>query len=421
MKLLGFRQQLNKFSQKSYLFLAAWVIYLFCQTCFLSAWVVCARWDHPFVKTLRVGLNVSYILFGVVILINLIAGRYQKRGLLFLLLACGIAGIGWFYNRDTLMLFYMLVMAASYGADGRKVLKSGLIVGGGVVLAIILLAVTGVTENFIFEPDARARYSMGFGWATFAPGLFFFLFLTYAQFRRQRITWIELGVAEAIAVTLYILTDTKMSFGLATVAILFLAVQKALGYRWNWMELLHRYAGRIVIIACVLSIVVPLFHRGRMYEILNGILSGRLTLSRSAIVTYGFSFFGRPFHLIGWSIANMAPEGYNYIDCAYLQTLIKFGFLMFVVGIAIYMLGLAKARARKDHFLFLAFFIIALYGTTDAILFNYAFNLFPILVFCDEDPLDYIKLPAIPRFWKKREKKAAGQQSECDPADHSEG
>jgi hypothetical protein len=268
--------------------------------------------------------------------------------------------------------------------------KTTLLIQGVMVGLIIFLSLTGVVGNHVFEPEGRARYALGFGWATFAPGLFLFLSLLYFVWRRNKITWLELFDIEAIGVMLFMLTDTKMSFMLLTLIVLFMAFQKLIGFSWGWIQVVGRLGALIVLLMCVISIILPLLPAGELYSELDAILSGRLTLGKNAIYEFGISILGQPVELKGWSIVDMSPENYNYIDSAYLQFAVKHGVIVLLVVMAIYALGLYKARAKKDGFLFTAFLLIVIYGVTDMILMNFAFNIFPVLVFCDGDPFDCI-------------------------------
>lgn len=409
----GVRQQLNRFCQAGYLFLVAWVVYMISNTAKLSAWVV-LNGSHGFTRFLNSCWSVAHVLFLAVVLLNLIAGRYSRRALIFLMVSGVLSLIGWHFSNHSMMALHWLIITAAYGVDGKKVLKSGLIVQAAVVFTIILLAVSGVTENYLFEPEGRARYSLGFSWALLPPCLFFFLFLLYTQLRKGKITWAELGASEAIAVVLYIFTDSRMSLLLHSAVIVFLVIQKARHFRWKWTKPIFRHGGKIIVGISLLSILMPLLPQGKLYDWLNELLSDRLVLGKNAITNYGFSFFGKPFSLIGHSIKNPNPVGYNYIDCAYLQMLIKFGTLFFIIGVALYVIGIKKAYERGDNFFAFALLVIALYGVTDAVLFNYAFNILPVLIFCDEDPLYYFKMPKLSCFLRGKRKK--GSEDVATPA-----
>ena len=118
----GIRQQLNKFCQTGYLFFVAWILYLLSNTAMLSAWVI-SNDSHILVQILDICWSVAHVLFGVIIILNLIAGRYSRRALIFLMSSLVLVLIGWYFADHSMMALHLLIIASAYGINGRKVLQ----------------------------------------------------------------------------------------------------------------------------------------------------------------------------------------------------------------------------------------------------------------------------------------------------------
>ena len=138
-------------------------------------------------------------------------------------------------TNKTMFLYIFLIVAAS-GMIAQNVVKVSFITMGLFWLMIIVGSQIGLIEDYIFDPEQRARHSLGFSWTTTGAILFFFLVLQYVYLRKKKITYIEVAIFESINFILYKLTDSRMAFTLLTlflVTVVFIKLGKS---QWFWVD-----------------------------------------------------------------------------------------------------------------------------------------------------------------------------------------
>ncbi|MCI9385706.1 MAG: RHS repeat protein [Lachnospiraceae bacterium] len=71
---------------------------------------------------------------------------------------------------------------------------------------------------------------------------------------------------------------------------------------------------------------------------LNSMFHSRLDIGHQAITNYGIHWFGNYYNQIGAGFSQTMPEGYNFIDSAYILLLVRYGILVsaaFVIGFVV--------------------------------------------------------------------------------------
>ena len=58
--------------------------------------------------------------------------------------------------------------------------------------------------------------------------------------------------------------------------------------------------------------------------VINQLLSNRLRIGRSGIVTYGIRPFGQTIDMIGAGGGLTWPQEYNFVDCSYIHILLRY-------------------------------------------------------------------------------------------------
>ena len=109
---------------------------------------------------------------------------------------------------------------------------------------------------------------------------------------------------------------------------------------------------------------------------INTILSGRLSLGHKGIVDYGFTFLARRIVFSGGD--TLKGIEYNYVDSSYLQLLLNFGIIFYVLLILYILYFASLINQKKDIYMLLVFVIFISHSTFDPQLINMAFNYFLI-------------------------------------------
>lgn len=292
-----------------------------------------------------------------------------------------LIGLAAIVSEDRSLIFHILIFWAARNVNSRSIIKLTVIFQCVVVFGFTVLSQLGIVVDTVVDKTTRQRHLLGLEWANTAPTLFFFIVMSYIYLRKKNIKLLELAVIEVINIWFFIMTNTKMSFALLTVALIYVFIMKF--YWQNHRDRIYKNKWLLLLptAACCFSIALHWFYRegNSTWDRLNTILTGRLALGFDAIKTYGISWFGTHIEWIGFGIGTPPGKVYNYVDCSYLQILLSYGIVFLAIIIIAYTYVMYKAIVMKDFYLQTALLFILVFSITEPRLFNFAYNPFPIL------------------------------------------
>lgn len=299
--------------------------------------------------------------------------------------------VGSMYAGNKNILYIVLFILAAYNVRSEWVIKFNFCIKTFMLLATVLLAKCGVLLNYIFANRGADRQGLGFAWATYAPIMFFFIALEYMYLRKGKMKFAEYLVLEGINVWFYMMTNTTMTFGVLTLAIVLFAIcsnSEAI------VRFTLRLKGLIIsspFIIAVFSICIHAAYKGEsdFWVKLNSFLHDRLRLGFNGIREYGITLWGQSIKWIGNGLYTRPDVKYNYVDCAYLQMLLQYGIIILAVVLALYSIIIYKAYKAKEYGLIWIIVFSLLLCITEPRLMVLIFNPFPMLAFgrfdcCDE-------------------------------------
>ncbi len=113
-------------------------------------------------------------------------------------------------------------------------------------------------------------------------------------------------------------------------------------------------------------------------------LQGFLRLGKDAIETYGISLLGQRVDLVGNGLTSTGEwvriGQYNYIDCLYVQLLVRYGVLFSSIILALLTVVNYSAWHKCDFQLLMCQLVIALHCVVDDMSLWIYFNPFMILI-----------------------------------------
>lgn len=375
-------QAIEKKGIRDRIFDLGWIVLLLALILNLTAWdgLDYSGQTEAFLKMMRI---ISLIIFLVVVAINFLTRQYRMKWVAVYAAMAILFGISFLCCKNTTLLFYFVVFAAAYRQDSKRITTIAAIITGGILFLNILGSYLGFSVNFLFSEGTRPRYGLGFSWTTSAAILFFFFLLEYIYLRKEKMHWWEYAILEAINLYLFLMTDSRMAFVLSSAFLLFFFFEhlrkKPFGSMLKVRWLLVLLPALLAMIALVICFVYKPATPG--WSELDDFLSNRLYYGNKAIQNYGVTMFGTDIKWIGYDINNLTSEGYNYVDCSYLQILLQFGVAPVIYCVFLYCAGVWRAVKAKDGWLVCVFVIIALFSITEPRYMNLAFNIFPVLIF----------------------------------------
>lgn len=371
-----------------------YAMFIFASSIALTSWATIHP-NHIINNFLKVIRYISYLGCGVCIVTNVVRGNYSKRFFFFFLGLLVVSGITIFVSGERTIFIFVLLIGCTCTSDEKKILKLSCIIQGGVLFLTIVCALTRITQNLVVDEE-RMRYSLGFAWASYAPNLFLFVSMQYMLLRRDKISWLELIVMEAINSFIFLQTDTKMSFLVLTVLVCVIGVNRVVSVKQYLLQVKEKffYLKKVYLIlpwvCAFFAVFLPLYRQESLFwKIMNSGFSGRLEYGKNAIMNYGFSLLGQKIDMQGFSVLGKTYEVYNYVDSSYLQIAIRYGIVLLAFICVLYGAALLKMCQRRDGRFLLLLLVILFLCVEEPFLFDVSFNVFPVLIFCDEDPLKF--------------------------------
>ena len=338
--------------------------------------------DHTYIVsmddswTLRnIGTYIKYFAY-ILLCIKIVWDQYENQHLLMAVVYLSIFALGTYYSGEFNFCLFFLIYIATIGCDGKRIITVSILAQSLIMLASIAAALTGIVPNYNFSDITRKRYGMGFAWCTTSPILLYFIMLGYVYVRGKKFKWYEALVLEAINYLIYTQTTTRMTFFVATIFLLFFAIQSLWENPWRILSGLRGlWVAMPFICAAIAFVVTMLFDANSSGWVrFDNFLSGRLHLGFGAIEKYGLTLFGQPIEWVGSSTLNTSSFGYNYVDSSYLQIALNYGVLALLAILTIYSIAIYRACKADDYWLVFVLIFVLIHSLTEPRLYNFAFN-----------------------------------------------
>lgn len=267
------------------------------------------------------------------------------------------------------VLFAGMTILGIKDVDVKKVFKLGFGIWCCTFFGIVLIHLSGISNDLIFAHKKLGlghilRYSLGFPHPnvlqiSYVTWMAFFLYLWKPKTKKQ---WAVIGLLFLGNCYFFLYSISYTGIILATV---YLAGYCYFTMRRSFSKL-EKLLIQLVLPACALfSILGPVLIKGKLFDIFNKILNTRFTLSNYFLTNQPLSLFG--------SALVEAPDHYG-IDCSYVNCLLLYGVVLFVLIIAGYFFLVRQCvqQERRNELAMLAGFFVA--GISEPFLFNSSFK-----------------------------------------------
>lgn len=335
--------------------------------------------------------NITNIIqaFGYLLcLVKIVLSRkeYSINEIIFFCVLFAVFFISGFNIQHKFFFLTAILLISTAGADSVSISKISLCIQSVILFVVVFLSQIGILEDKIFNPETRSRHILGFNWITVAPILFFFICLLYIYIRSEKFKWYEAILLELINYYFYHMTNTRMTFLLCSVVIIFFTVQSLWKGFFDYLKKLNWAYFIIPIVLVIVSIVAAYFYNpdNSVFLKANSILSGRLQLGHDALHYYKFPLFGQVIIWSGFGLLNDGiVDNYNYVDCSYLQIGMWYGAFVLILLIAIYMYGIYKSIKANNYWAVFVFLFVLVHSVTEPHLINVAVNAIVLLPLSD--------------------------------------
>lgn len=350
-------------------------------------WIICRLFTGTYFTELihPYGIIKLWNVIGTIAICVLFLSKKKRTSRLLvaiLLLMCSI--IVSFDNGNASFLFYTALLIVSVNhLDIDNIIKKTMMIQLVIVLLTICAALAGILPNIVENTSIggiiRQRYSLGGIYNSYVPNVILSIAIEYIYImRNKKIKWIEVVGLLFLNLVAFLFTQTRMPFAMCIVTIVFMIILNK-QVRRNKISRLQSFFFRYsYIIISLISLMVIIIYTPYIEWLnnLNTILSQRLRLAQVGIFNWGISVFGNN---VDWITD---PSGYNYIDSSYLNILICYGIVMFVLIIFLLTYISVKADKVRNFYLCLALTLWAIRAAVDPQLYIIWFNPFLLFIGC---------------------------------------
>ena len=303
----------------------------------------------------------TYIAIPLIIFKIYVVDRRHWPSLLLITVLILIGVVAWRAAHYPEILMMMLFVLGAKDVPLRKIIQWYFYLSLVFMLILAVIAIVGIIPNLIYYSKLRpTRYSLGMAYTTFVASHIIYIALAYCYLRFNKLNWLDyLGIFVVAFIALK-LTNTRLDFYemLLLIPIMWIAQRAQRGKRYS--QIFASFWWIATPLLAAITVIGAYFYdsSNNIYQKLNSLFTGRLSLSYEAFQRYPVSLFGRKIveHSYGGAkgvkFANdnlyELSAHYFYIDSAYVRMLLLWGgiVLLLVLGGIIYITVRETAMRR---------------------------------------------------------------------------
>lgn len=359
-----------KVSLKNLLFYIALIIYLSYQF-----WENTLFSSNVDVSNLRIIIFfiVSFILF-----LKFCIDKSYKRVFLFLAILAVFIWIGLNVSNIRELILTIFFIFEARNIEFKNIIKiffQLLLIYSIITVFASLIGIFDANRTF----SNRERSYLGFLWVTYGPNIFITIVLSWACLQKKgKKSFYTLICFFLINIFYFIETDTRAIF----VEILLLFVLIVMVNR-NFVTVPKKRLFKVILLfifplMALLTIFLSLFYGSIGWiQNLNALLSNRLNYNALAFARYPVTLFG---NVMSWNMAESAGRGYFYVDSSYIQILLEYGVIAFVIILVFFTLLMRYYINSNNTMGIICLVVIAIHSITDPQLFILMYNPFLLAI-----------------------------------------
>lgn len=323
---------------------------------------------YQYVKgmTYKGGLALCVVL---IVISELVFGRMSKRAYVGAIVSTVLAGL-FFLIQVTeykVMAATILYIFAARKIPFKNIARFTAVLSSFFLAFILLSAYTGVITNFEgVRDDGTARHYLGFLFALYPATVMTNITLLVIYYRKEKILWRELLILLLANVWIFLETDARLVFFISALGIIISGLLKLKPDFLVRKRIFTFLLAMVFVICAIISLIISIKYDSEVgwQSTLNSFLGSRLKHQHNAMVNYGFSLFGQDIQANGYGLTQMgevreiAPGEYFYVDNVYIQWFTSYGFIFFIVMLALLTVFCLKSRSYDKKGYLLVIFVL---------------------------------------------------------------
>ena len=356
-----------------------YLIALFFEILAMTIDLTTMKYTYEFINIDLIIKAFRYIGYAIVF-IKIINTSYTKNELLLQIAIVAVVGANALVIGRVQFLAFMFVYGMK-GLNFDKIIKRICLWVNIALILTVVLAYSGLLQNWSYDIPGRMRASMGYRYPSIATSVMLYAWLTLCYVLKDKLKLWHVLVLQVLNILQFLATDSRT--GTAMIAVM-LVIFYAIHFFKD--KKIDQYFRKILVhsywISSLISIVCALLYNpdSPIWASLNKFVSNRIVLSMDAMQQYGVHFFGKSIDWVGLSglgyIYDELPGDYNYVDCSYIRILIDNGIFFFLMIIAGFTIVSWLAERKKNTYLCFALAVVAVYSIIEPRLCQIGYNPF---------------------------------------------
>jgi len=304
------------------------------------------------------------------------------------------------YTEYGFLVFNLILILGAKNVPFKKILWLYCAIAGSILIITMISSQMGLVENLVYIRNGKSRISFGFNYPTDFTAHIFYLILGYCYLRKETLTNPELTSILGLSVFSYIFCDARTNvfcMVLTFAVFLYLKLRNHISDKADCHYVMNPKFSRVLVFSmpiCAIFFISLTFlfndqTNNIILNIINSLVSNRLYLGNIGLERYGIHLFGSTFQMFGYGGSTTPPSDYFFLDSSYVLILIRYGILIFLAVLIIFVFSSLRAEKQKNIALLWILTLIAIQCMTEHHLLDIAYNPFLFLIFSETVSEDY--------------------------------
>lgn len=368
--------QVDKTKLSEYAFFTAFFIYIV--QSYISWSMLNYLIPHSLVTSL---LTIS---IGIMVIKILFLTDYSFLDVIILLSWVAVMLAVYFNMRELNILVVSLLIFSCKDIAFQRLIKFFFIVNVVLLIGTFLLVQAGVIQDLIYTRESGNRHALGSLYPTNISARFYFLSVCYLYLKRKKLKMLDVAAILVIALIILNLTDGRLDCYLMMVTpLILLGVQKI---RANKLKIAGAIAMFSTLIGTSISYYTAVHYDSfsNFYAFINKLFSGRLAIGQQALTLYPIRWLGQFIYQNGnggLEGQNNIVNSYFFIDSSFLDLLLRYGLMFFIMLNAVVIYKLFKQYQTGNYLFMILFAFTCINSIVATFLFMPTFNPFILFIF----------------------------------------
>ena len=312
--------------------------------------------------------GMKYVI-GFTVFLKVLCSLERYKRIWYVLASMGVVATVMYYFGDfEIQLFAWMLVIGAVGVPYKKIMRVFFWSSVSVLGISMVASFTGMATHLIYFKNDNVRYSFGMTYTTeFCAYVLYTTLAGWMGYCKEKDLFMAFVFAlEAVLLYMFCFAwCSSFVAALSAVAVVYLYVTNKEGHKTNAFDKMVWFFQKYAFVICgfIMVTLTALYSSDNPFMVkLNGWLTGRLQLGKDAFTQRGIHAFGKYFVLHGNAgIDYIQVKNYNFIDSAYCLILVRYGWVLMLVLIGMYLYTISKAKKNCKNIVVMTMALLAVH------------------------------------------------------------